>query len=263
MSEPTCYAFIPSRAGSKRLPGKNTRVLAGHPLLAYTIAAAQQSGVFARIIVSTEDERTKRIAEHYGAEVPFYAETCAAFTHGEVHGDNTPDIAWVQLLVKALEADLQAVDAFAILRPTSPLRSPWTIQDAFQWFAGCDCDSLREVAAVREHPGKMWISDPAGWLSPYHPGINILAGFWVPDHSAPTQTLPEVLVQTAGLEIAHWHVAYTGNVSISGPRIVGYRGAGERRVDLNTTDDWEYLEWLVETGRAALPRVDVQPWRDE
>ena len=63
--------LIPARAGSLRVEGKNTRTLAGHPLMAYTIAVARQCGVFDRILVSTDCERTQRIARHYGADAPF------------------------------------------------------------------------------------------------------------------------------------------------------------------------------------------------
>ncbi|HVM45556.1 MAG TPA: acylneuraminate cytidylyltransferase family protein, partial [Candidatus Thermoplasmatota archaeon] len=64
-------AFVPARAGSKRIQAKNVRALAGHPLLAYTVCAARQSGVFDRVIVSTDSPDIARIAEEYGAEAPF------------------------------------------------------------------------------------------------------------------------------------------------------------------------------------------------
>ena len=64
-------ALIPARAGSKRVPDKNIRPLAGHPLIAYTIAAAIDSGIFSDVIVSTDSEHYADIAKHYGAQVPF------------------------------------------------------------------------------------------------------------------------------------------------------------------------------------------------
>src|SRR5438093_12621695 len=68
---PTCFALVPARAGSKRVPAKNIRPLAGHPLLAYTIAAARESGIFAGVIVSTDSPEIAEIAQYYGAESPF------------------------------------------------------------------------------------------------------------------------------------------------------------------------------------------------
>ena len=70
-STPTCVALIPARSGSKRVPDKNIKLLAGHPLIAYSISAALQSGVFAAVIVSTDSERYAEVARTYGAEVPF------------------------------------------------------------------------------------------------------------------------------------------------------------------------------------------------
>ena len=84
---PSSVAFIPARQGSKRVPGKNVRPLDGHPLLAYTIAAALESGVFGSVIVSTDSEEVAAIARHYGAEVPFLRPAVFA-------GDMSPDIEW-------------------------------------------------------------------------------------------------------------------------------------------------------------------------
>jgi N-acylneuraminate cytidylyltransferase len=72
-------ALIPARAGSKRVPAKNVRVLAGHPLIAYTIAAARSSGLFSAIVVSTDAQALARIAEHYGAEVDVFGEPGSGF----------------------------------------------------------------------------------------------------------------------------------------------------------------------------------------
>src|SRR5210317_2466380 len=81
-------ALIPARSGSKRVPDKNIRTLAGHPLIAYSIAAALQSRIFTAVIVSTDSERYADIARHYGAEVPF-------LRPDEIAGDTSPDIEWV------------------------------------------------------------------------------------------------------------------------------------------------------------------------
>ena len=64
-------AIIPARGGSQRIPRKNIKLFAGKPMLAHSIATAQQSGVFDRILVSTDDEEIAAVAREYGAEVPF------------------------------------------------------------------------------------------------------------------------------------------------------------------------------------------------
>ena len=150
-STPNAVAFIPARHGSKRVPGKNTRPLAGHPMLAYTIAPALESGVFSSVIVSTDAEETAVIARHYGAEVPFLRP--AAFS-----GDTSPDIEWLEHALTELKRQGRTWDAFSLLRPTSPFRSAATIRRAWEQFvAAKDVDSLRAVEKCGQHPGKMWV----------------------------------------------------------------------------------------------------------
>ena len=72
MSRPA-VALVPARAGSTRVPGKNVRPLAGHPLIAYTLAAAHQSGLFEAVVVSTDSEEIAAVARDYGGEVPAIA----------------------------------------------------------------------------------------------------------------------------------------------------------------------------------------------
>jgi len=67
---PSAVGLIPARSGSERVPGKNVALLAGHPLIAYSIASALESGIFAAVIVSTDSEEIAEIARDYGAEVP-------------------------------------------------------------------------------------------------------------------------------------------------------------------------------------------------
>src|SRR4029453_18800821 len=90
-----CVALIPARAGSKRVADKNIRVLGGHPLLAYTVAAARSAGTFARVLVSTDSEAYAEIARHYGADVPF-------LRPAELAGDLSPDIDWVAFTLQTL-----------------------------------------------------------------------------------------------------------------------------------------------------------------
>ena len=109
-------ALIPARQGSKRVPGKNVRRLQGHPMLAYSIASALDSGVFERVIVSTDAEEVAEVARHYGAEVPFLRPPALA-------SDVSPDIEWLDYTLRELRDRGQVWDAFSLLRPTSPFRT--------------------------------------------------------------------------------------------------------------------------------------------
>lgn len=242
----TCIALIPARSGSKRIAGKNIKPLAGHPLIAYTIAAARQSGVFSAIVVSTDSEEYGGVARWYGAEVPFFRPVALA-------GDNSADIEWVEYTLTGLAATGRQYDCCAILRPTSPFRSAAAIRSAWEAFnANQPADSLRAVELCRTHPGKMWVLRD-GHLLPLLP-----LGDPVPWHSSQYVCLPTIYAQTASLEIA-WTRTVTNLHSIAGSVVAPFIVRGYGGFDINTPEDWEYAEWLAETGRAKLPVVDCAP----
>lgn len=249
-------ALIPARAGSKRISGKNTRLLAGHPLIAYTIAAAQESGIFARIWVSSDSPAILDTAYLYGANVVYRPPVYAA--------DHSPDIEWVRhaLVACALAYDGGVMgrdaDAFAILRPTSPFRSAEMIRDAVDKFRRTEGDSLRAVRRVREHPCKVWRCQSSERMTPILHGANEYPApaFIVPWHSSPTQALPSFYVQTGALEIARTRVvSETG--TIAGDHIIPYISEGPEALDLNTESDWREAERLIASGEATLPSVSV------
>lgn len=243
---PTVVALIPARAGSKRVPGKNVRLLRDHPMIAYSIAAAVQSKVFAAVVVSTDSVRYADIARYYGAEVPF-------LRPAEFAGDLSPDIEWVEFTLTRLQEMGRRFDCFSILRPTSPFRQPETIQRAWGQFVAQDgVDSLRAVEKCKQHPGKMWVVRGARMvpLLPLSPAEQ-------PWHSSQYQSLPEVYVQNASLEIAWSRVVLIGR-TIAGHVIMPFFTEGTEGVDLNTRDDWIIVEHLLRTGEAQLPKV-LQP----
>ena len=145
-AHPTIVALVPARAGSKRVKGKNIRILGEHPLIAYTIAAARASGIFDAVVVSTDSETIAEVARHYGAEVPFLRP--AAFA-----SETSPDIEWVEDTLARLGAAGRAWNCFSILRPTSPFRRAETIRRAWAEFRQePGVDSLRAVEKCRQHP---------------------------------------------------------------------------------------------------------------
>lgn len=251
--KPSIVALIPARAGSRRIPGKNTRLLAGHPLIAYTIAAAQESGIFKEIWVCTDDPRAKAIARDMGVR---------PWTRGE-SADAEPDIAWIAEFLGAariVNNPSLLSDAFAILRPTAPFRTAATIRRAYEAFAAARWSSLRAVEPVKQHPGKMWQLQ-YGQLEPlittwtFPGGVTMNQGY-APWHSMPTQELPQVYVQNASLEMA-WTWCVTTFGSISGPKVGAFLTEGYEGFDLNTERDWADAERLIASGAATLPPVPV------
>jgi CMP-N,N'-diacetyllegionaminic acid synthase len=247
-SKPLAVALIPARAGSKRVPNKNVRSLAGHPLMAYTIAAAIQSEVFSSVVVSTDCELYAKIAKYYGAEVPFLRP--AAFA-----GDLSPDIEWVEYTLKRLKDQGHPYDCFSILRPTSPFRLPETIRRAWETFlAEAGVDSLRAVEKCKQHPGKMWVVRGSRMvpLLPLSPAEQ-------PWHSSQYQALPEVYVQNASLEIAWSRVVFEGR-TIAGSVVVPFFTRDHEGLDVNNPYDWQLAEETVNIGGAPLPTIPQAPY---
>ncbi len=244
--EPSIVALIPARAGSKRVTGKNVRNLSGHPLMAYTISAALQSGIFSAVVVSTDSEQYAHIARHYGAEVPF-------LRPADMAGDVSPDIEWVTFTLNRLREMSRPYDCFSILRPTSPFRLPETIRRAWQAFRAAEgVDSLRAVEKCAQHPGKMWVVQGER-MTPLLP----FSTQGAPWHSTPYQALPLIYAQNASLEIAWCRVVFDAQ-SIAGTVVMPFFTQGYEGQDVNTAYDWAYCEELVRKGQALLPRV-TQP----
>ena len=233
-------ALVPARSGSKRAIGKNVRLVRGVPLLAYSIASAKASGVFDAIYVSTDSHEYAQIARDYGAETIIRP---AEYAH-----DLSPDFYWVKHALASLEP---VPLAFAILRPTSPLRQADTIRRAWAQFDGAGFDSLRAVEPCKQHPDKMWVVAKGDGLRAYVPH-SMTEG--QPSHSVPYQLLPRVYAQNASLEIA-WSRVITKHGNISGSKVMPFFTAGWEGFDINGETDFLLLETLLERGLASLPEV--------
>jgi len=243
MKSPSIIALIPARFGSKRLPNKNIKLLAGHPLIAYSISSAIKSGIFDAVVVSTDEKKYADIAKRYGAEVPF-------LRPAEMAGDLSPDIEWVEYTLSNLQKMGRAYECFSILRPTSPFRMCETIRRAWQSFLSeKGVDSLRAVEKCEQHPGKMWVVRGKRMvpLLPLGPPNQ-------PWHSSQYQALPEVYVQNASLEIAWSRVVFETR-TIAGNVLMPFFTEEYEGFDVNTPYDWNLAEHLVQTGKAVLPEI--------
>jgi N-acylneuraminate cytidylyltransferase len=241
--------LIPARAGSKRVPNKNVLRIQGHPLLAYTISAALDSGVFEKVVVSTDSDEYAQIALHYGAEVPFLRPNNLA-------QDSSADIGWVAHALENLALIGYEFEIFSILRPTSPFRNASTIRRAYEAFSSrTDIDSIRAVELCSQHPGKMWRikgDHLIPLLSVQPDGLD-----WF---SSPTQSLPEVWVQNASLEIAFSRCVLESE-SISGSRIAPFKTVFPEGIDINSEFDFARAKMVVDEGLFSLPEVRVDPYQ--
>jgi CMP-N-acetylneuraminic acid synthetase len=143
----SCWAVIPARGGSKRVPRKNARKFLGRPMIAYTIEAALQSHLFSRVIVSTDDAEIAEIGQQAGAEVPFLRESRLADDHTPVSQ------ATVDVLEK-LDAGGTSATHVAQLMACCPLRTAEDIRSSYEQFLRTNADS--QVSITR-----------FGWQNPW------------------------------------------------------------------------------------------------
>lgn len=241
-------ALIPARSGSHRVPDKNIKPLSGHALIAYTITAALESNIFDTVLVSTDSQEYADIARYYGADVPFLRPP-------ELAGDRSPDIDWIEYTLRRLEDEGYVYECFSILRPTSPFRQADTIKRAWKAFMSEEsADSLRAVEKCKQHPGKMWVMAGKRMFP-----LLTLCVSKQPWHSSPYQSLPEVYVQNASLEIA-WTRVVIEDRTIAGYQIIPFFTNGYEGFDINDPYDWRLAEELIKNGEARLPVVTLTPY---
>jgi CMP-N,N'-diacetyllegionaminic acid synthase len=158
---PKILAIIPARGGSKGIPKKNIRPVAGKPLLYYTCEAALHSGKLDRIILSTENQEIAEIGQNCGVEVPFMRPP-------ELAEDNTPGILPILHTVKVLSDKYNYKPDYILeLQPTSPLRTPEDINNAVKIITEKKGDAVVAVSSAAEHPYLMKTIDNTGRLSQF------------------------------------------------------------------------------------------------
>lgn len=243
---PEVLALIPARGGSKSIPRKNIRPFAGHPLIAYSIAAARAAETVTRVIVSTDDEEIAAIARQYGAETPFLRPAdCAQ--------DKTPDLpVFLHALEWLAENEDYHPEIVVHLRPTSPLRRVTHIDGAvYRLIERPDADAVRTVCVPFQNPFKMWKIGPDGLMQP-------LMDIGVPEpYNQPRQALPEVYWQTGYVDAAWADTLLTKN-SMTGDFILPLTIDPGDWVDIDSPSDWRNAELLLSSGEVTLAELGFQ-----
>lgn len=237
-------AVIPARSGSKSVPHKNIRMIAGKPMLAYSIEHAQRSELINRIIVSTDSEEYAQLARQYGAEVPF-------LRPAEYATDTATDLqVFEHCLTYLKEQENYQPELVVQLRPTYPIRRPEDIDAMLRMMlADEQIDSVRSIAPAKEIPYKMWKMKEDGWIEP------LLAE--PPEcYNMPRQQLPRVYYQNACIDVFRPRVVLEEH-SMNGKRIKGYQM--ENNYDIDTEEEFEkaqlYLT-LQKGGRRFVFDID-------
>jgi len=233
-------ALIPARGGSKSIPRKNIRSFAGHPLIAYSIAAGLAAESVSRVLVSTDDEEIAAISRAYGAETPF-------LRPGELSQDNTPDLPVFQHALQWLEENEgYRPEILVQLRPTSPLRRVWHIdQSVYQLLAHPEADAIRTVCEPFQNPFKTWQIDPEGFMKP------LIQTQFQEAYNMPRQLLPEVYWQTGYVDAA-WRDTILEKGSMTGKRILPLVIPACDWIDIDSADDWRRAERMLEGGEITF-----------
>lgn len=156
-------ALVPARAGSKRLPGKNTKLLAGKPLIQWTIEAAFASNMFAKVLVSTDSEEIAQISKAAGADVPWLRPL-------SLGTDSTTSTEVIIHSLSYLMDTEPTLDTVMLLQPTSPFRRASSIQNAVDVFQSFE--RMRPVVSISQIKKSLsWYRwrDIEGNLSPVLP----------------------------------------------------------------------------------------------
>lgn len=225
--------IIPARGGSKSIPRKNVALLAGKPLIYYTIREAKRSRLLDAVIVSTDDAEIASIARKYGADAPFLRPKKFA-------GDKSPDIEFFQHALSWLEKHRGWRPEIVVnLRPTAPLRIAEDIDRVISLMQKTGCDSVRTVSAPNPfNPFKMWTISSAeeGIMQP----LIKTAHYEKLGTDVPRQLLPQVYWQNGMVDATRAKFIRRG--VIYGPDIRGIVTDPRRIADLDEPKDLKRAE---------------------
>lgn len=225
-------AVIPARIGSKRVPRKNMKPLNGRPLISYTIDAALRSGIFKKVIVSTDSPELADVARSYGAEVPFLRDRSLA-------DDYTPVSEVTIDVLQRLDPDGEIFPHVCQLMPNCPLRTDGDILDSHGQFMSTKTES--QISVVRY-----------GWQNPWWAMRRVedytLDPVFKEYITQRSQDLPELFCPTGAVWWARAGFLRREG-SFHAPGRTGWEIPWRRGLDIDTDDDWTMAEVLMRLAR--------------
>lgn len=221
--------IIPARGGSKGIPGKNIKLLAGKPLIAFTAESAKASKFLDRVILSSDEEKIIEIARELKIEVPFVRPA-------ELAGDATSSLEVIQHAVNYLKEQGEEYDAVCLLQPTTPFRSHGLIDQAIEKFRTGNYDSVISVREVPEDFNPHWSFEEKN-------GSLVLAT-GEKEIIKRRQELPKAYHRDGAIYITKTSVLLEQN-SLYGNKIGFINTTGSPYVNIDTPEDWKKAEKLA------------------
>ena len=216
-------ALIPARGGSKGIPRKNCRLLAGKPLIAWSIEAALASPYIDSVVVSTDDQEIADISRQYGAQVPFMRPS-------ELAQDDSPGMAPV---LHALE-QLPQFDHILLLQPTSPLRTLGEVNRCIEFAVARQAKAVVSVNESAQSPYWMYRLDVDSYLSQLIPSSEFTS----------RQQLPPVFSLNGALYFANCEWLKKTQTFLT-HETLGFVMPIEQSLDIDTPFDWKIAELLL------------------
>ena len=227
-------AIIPARSGSKSLVDKNIKELSGHPLIAYSIAAAKLSKKIDRVIVSTNSQEYVDIARQYGAEVPF-------IRPDEFSTDTATDKDFLVHAMNWLEENEGRTPEYWVhLRPTTPLRNVEIVDNAIdEIMQDKSATSLRSGHKAPESPLKWFVKDDR-----YFKGL--VSG---EDYNLPKEAFKQVYIPDGFVDIVKSSFVMN-NKEIHGDKMIGFESPVCTEVD--SVEEFEYIQYQLDKNGSEL-----------
>lgn len=233
---------VTARGGSKSIPRKNIKDLAGKPLIAWTIEAAKDSGVFDRVILSTDDEEIAAIGKQYGAEVPF-------LRPAELAQDSTPHLPVMQHAVTWLrEHEGYEPDFVCILQPTAPLRRAFHLREAVALLKRTDADSVVAMVEIPGHFSPYWAVavDEEGL------GKLLLSKKPIRTRIPRRQNLPKAYAHSGAIYLFRTILLFDPvDPSFYGDKVAGYVMEDKYNINIDNPEDWHLAEAAIARLREA------------
>jgi N-acylneuraminate cytidylyltransferase len=234
-------AIIPARSGSKGISDKNIKLLSGKPLLAYSIAASQLADNIDRVIVSTDSEHYANIAREYGAEVPFLRPE-------EISSDMSTDYQFIRHALNWFKDNEGQQPKFLVhIRPTTPLRNPRNIEAAIEIIRNdSEATALRSVHEMSESAYKMMEIENR-YLKCVCSG-----SFNLDEANNARQKFNKTYSPNGYVDIIVSSYVME-NQKIHGDHVLAY--VTEHVVEVDTIDDFDYLEYMVASNSLLYDRL--------
>ncbi|WP_278441979.1 pseudaminic acid cytidylyltransferase [Pseudomonas oryzihabitans] len=223
----TAIAIIPARGGSKRVPRKNIKAFHGRPMIAYSIQAALESGLFARVVVSTDDTEIAEVARSWGAEVPFVRPA-------ELADDHAGTVEVIQHAVAALREQGEDFAYACCLYATAPFVTP--------------ADLARGLGALEDHPDKAYAFTVTDYASPVQRALRLrpdggVESLYPEFYETRSQDL-EPAFHDAGQFYWGRTEAWAQGAPLHAPHSLPVRLPRHRVQDIDTAEDWRRAELL-------------------